>query len=147
MSETVRETITRVYDEACNYYQLFEEESDRGAAVLAHSLFAHRLSEAIKSRDEAFSKELKFWVSIRIAYSLGLFDRETLDALVDINRIRNKFAHSHELLTFKHEIIASRCSKLKLKTAPTPDDLRERYLRYLRDVDTGIRVRAPQNDH
>ena len=148
MSETVRETIKRVYDEACNYYQLFEEESDRGAAVLAHSLFEHKLSEVIKSHDEAaFSKELKFWVNIRIAYSLGLFDRETLDALVDINWIRNKFAHSRELLTFKHEIIAARCSKLELKIAPNPDDLRERYLSYLWEVDTGIRVRAPRNDH
>ena len=148
MSETVRETIKRVYDEACNYYQLFEEESDRGAAVLAHSLFEHKLSEVIKSHDEAaFSKELKFWVNIRIAYSLGLFDRETLDALVDINWIRNKFAHSRELLTFKHEIIAARCSKLELKTAPNLDDLRERYLSYLGEVDTGIRVRAPRNDH
>ena len=109
MSETVRETIKRVYDEACNYYQLFEGESDRGAAVLAHALFEHKLSEAIKSRDEvAFSKERKLWVNIRIAYSLGLFDRETLDALVDINWIRNKFAHSRELLTFKHEIIVTR---------------------------------------
>ena len=45
MSETVRETIKRVYDEACNYYQLFEGESDRGAAVLAHALFEHKLSE------------------------------------------------------------------------------------------------------
>ena len=59
MSETRRETIERVWEEACNYYQLFEEESDRGAAVLAHSLFAHRLSEAIKSRDEAFSKDAR----------------------------------------------------------------------------------------
>ena len=148
MSETVRETIESVYDEACNYYQLFEGESDRGAAVLAHALFEHKLGEAIKSRDEAaFSKELKFPVNIRIAYSLGLFDRETLEALVDINWIRNKFAHSRELLTFKHEIIAARCSKLILKAAPTPTDLRERYLRYLREVDTGIRVRAPRNDH
>ena len=147
-SETRRETIERVWEEACNYYQLFEEESDRGAAVLAHSLFEHKLSEAIKSRDEAaFRTELKFGVAIRIAYSLGLFDQETLDALFDINRIRNKFAHSREPLTFKHESIAARCSKLKLKTAPTPDDLRERYLSYLREVDTGIRIRAPRNDH
>lgn len=140
MSETVRETIKRVYDEACNYYQLFEEESDRGAAVLAHALFEHRLSQAIKSRDEkAFNKDLRFWVNIRIAYSLGLFDQETLDALDDINKIRNKFAHLPEPLTFKHELIAALCSKLTLKTTPTPDDFRERYLSYLREVDLTIK--------
>ena len=148
MSETLRETIERLYDEACNYYQLFEGESDRGAAILAHALFEHNLGEAIKSCDKAaFSKDLKFWVNICIAYSLGLFDRETLEALKVINQIRNKFAHSREMLTFKHESIANRCSKLRLKDARTPTDLRELYLNYLLEVDTGIRVPAPRNDH
>ena len=102
MSETVRETIKRVYDEACNYYQLFEGESDRGAAVLAHAFFEHRLGETIKSHDEkAFNKDLRFWVNIRIAYSLGLFDQETLAALDDINKIRNKFAHLPEPLNIQ----------------------------------------------
>ncbi len=148
MSETRKETIRRVYDEACNYYQLFEGESDRGAAILAHALFEHNLGEAFKSRDKAvFSNDLKFWLNIHIAYSLGLFDRETLADLKVINQIRNEFAHSRELLTFKHESIANRCSNLRLKTARTPTDLRTRYLNYLREVDTGIRVPVPRNDH
>ena len=39
MRETLRETIEKAYDEACNYYQLFKDESDRGAAVLAVARF------------------------------------------------------------------------------------------------------------
>ena len=44
-----------------------------------------------------------------------------------------------EPLTFKHELIAALCSKLTLKAAPTPDDFRERYLSYLREVDLTIK--------
>ena len=33
--KTRRETIEEAWDEAYNFYQLFDRESDRGAAVLA----------------------------------------------------------------------------------------------------------------
>ena len=58
MSETVRETLEKVYDEACNYYQLFKDESDRGAAVLAVARFKEQLRKAIESRDATFRS---FW--------------------------------------------------------------------------------------
>ena len=95
MSKTLRETIEKAYGEACNYYQLFEKESDRGAAVLALALFEEPLRKAIESRDAAFKGSgLSFRVNVEIAYALGFYDQETRDGLLIVIRIRNKFAHS-----------------------------------------------------
>ena len=97
MSETVRETIKRVYDEACNYYQLFEGESDRGAAVLAHALFEHKLSEAIKSRDEAaFSKERNSGsTSASLIPSDSLIERPWMLWLTSIGSVINSPTHAN----------------------------------------------------
>ena len=146
MSETLRETIGKAYDEACNYYQLFKDESDRGAAVLAVARFKEQLRKAIESRDAAFRPSgLNFWVCIEIAYALGLYDQETRDGLHTARKIRNKFAHSSVPLEFEHGEVAALCRQLR--TNYKPANLRERYLIYLREVDIGIRVRAPRNDH
>ena len=146
MSETVRETLEKVYDEACNYYQLFKDESDRGAAVLALALFDEPLREAIESRDVAFKGSgLNFRVNVEIAYALGLYDQETRDGLHTVRKIRNKFAHSRDPLKFEHEEVAALCRQLRTNNKPA--NLRERYLIYLHEVDIGIRVRAPRNDH
>ena len=148
MSETLRETIEKAYAEACNYYQLFEKESDRGAAVLALALFEEPLRKAIESRDAAFKGSgLSFRFNIEIAYAIGLYDQETRDGLRTAVRIRNKFAHSTDPLEFEHGEVATMCRQLQLRTDYKPANLRERYLIYLREVDTGIRVRAPRNDH
>lgn len=92
MSKTLRETIEKAYGEACNYYQLFEKESGRGAAVLALALFEEPLRKAIESRDAAFKGSgLSFRVNVEIAYALGFYDQETRDGLLIVIRIRNKF--------------------------------------------------------
>ena len=146
MSEPRRENIEKAYDEACGYYRLFEDESDRGAAVLALALFEEPLRKAIESRDAAFEGSgLSFRVNIEIAYALGLYDQETRDGLLTAGRIRNKFAHSTDPLEFEHGEVADLCRQLR--TNYKPANLRERYLIYLREVDIGIRVRAPRNDH
>ena len=146
MSETVRETLEKAYDEACNYYQLFEKESDRGAAVLAWALLEEPLRKAIESRDAAFEGSgLSFRVNIEIAYALGLYDQETRDGLHTVRKIRNKFAHSRDPLEFKHGEVAAMFRQLM--TDYKPANLRERYLIYLREVDAEIRVRAHWNDH
>ena len=48
--KTRRETIEEAWDESCNFYQLFDGESDRGAAVLAAALFQDRLQKAIEEK-------------------------------------------------------------------------------------------------
>ena len=136
MSETLRETIEKAYAEACNYYQLFEKESDRGAAVLALALFEETLRKAIESRDAAFKGSgLPFRVNVEIAYALGLYDQETRDGLLTAGRIRNEFAHSTDPLEFEHGEVATMC--WQLRTDYKPANLRERHLIYLREVDTG----------
>ena len=148
MSETRRETIEKAYDEACNYSQLFEDESDRGAAVLAHALFDDRLGDVLILRNEALKgRGFTFKIKVEIAYALRLFDQETRKGLVAINQIRNKFAHTSEQRDFQDEKIAALCSELKLKTGPPPPDLRERYLTYLRAVEVNLRRRTRKIDH
>ena len=134
MSETLRETIEKAFAEHMHYYELYAEESDRGAAVLAHALFDHRLGNVLKSRNDGFKKgRLQIWMKVEIAYALRLFDQETRAGLSTINRIRNKFAHSFKQMDLRDKEVAALCSKLK--TGPTPTDPRERYLTYLRDVE------------
>ena len=136
MSETLRETLEKAFAEHMHYYELYAEESDRGAAVLAHALFDHRLGNVLKSRNDGFKKgRLQFWMKVEIAYALRLFDQEIRDGLSTINQIRNEFAHSLKQMDFRDKEVAALCSKLKLKTGPTPTDPRERYLTYLRDVE------------
>ena len=140
MSETLGETIEKVFAEHVRYYEFFAEESDRGAAVLAHALFDDRLGNVLKLRNEAFKNRVfTFLIKVEIAYALRLFDQETRDGLWAINKIRNKFAHSSEQIDFRDEKVAALCSELILKTGPTPTDLRERYLAYLRDVEVSVR--------
>ncbi len=49
--KTLRGTIEEAWDEAYNFYQLFDGESDRGAAVLAAALFKDRLKKAIEGKE------------------------------------------------------------------------------------------------
>ena len=138
MSKTLRETIEKAYGEACNYYQLFEKESDRGAAVLALALFEEPLRKAIESRDAAFKGSgLSFRVNVEIAYALGFYDQETRDGLLIVIRIRNKFAHSSAPLEFEHGEVAALCRQLRADHKPA--NLRERYLTYLRTVECKLR--------
>ncbi len=143
MSEkrTVKESLEEAYAESYNYYQLFDGESDRGAAVLAVALFEDRLQKAIESRDKTFkdSRELRLRVKIEIAYALGLYDKEIRDGLRTVAKIRNKFAHSPEPMEFDHEKVAIKCRELNARTVQNPDDFRERYLTYLREVENNLR--------
>lgn len=124
------------YDEVYNYYKQFAEESDRGAAVLAAALFEHRLQGLIERRFVNCDKKvqrlfLSFRAKIDLAYALGLYDRETRDALHVVLEIRNKFAHSPDPMGFDHQEIAAECRKLDV-AVQDPDNFREQYLTYFR---------------
>ena len=144
-NETLRETLLKVFSEQVRYSELFAEESDRGAAVLAHALFDERLGDVLKLHNEALTgQKFTFLIKVEIAYALRLFDRETRMGLLAINTIRNKFAHSTKQIDFRDKKVVALCSKLKPKPGPPTTDLRERYLTYLRDVEVSVRhSRAP----
>ena len=138
--KTRREAIEEAWDKSCNYYQLFDGESDRGAAVLAAALFKDRLKKAIEEKkfhnvDNEACKRLSFWRTIELGYALGLYDRKTRNGLRVVGDIRNKFAHSSDPLEFDHEKVAAKCQELDA----APDNLRKRYLTYLRDVELSVR--------
>ena len=145
--KTRRETIEEAWDESCNFYQLFDGESDRGAAVLAAALFQDRLQKAIEEKkfhnvDNKVFKRLSLWGTIELGYALGLYDRKTRNGLRVVVKIRNKFAHSSDPLEFDHEKVAAQCRGLDA-AVQDPDNLRERYLTYLRGV--ALSVQDPDN--
>ena len=137
-SETRREDVAKAYDEVFRYYQLLEDETDRGAAVLAVAFFEEQLKKAIEFSNTAFKDfRLSFRLNIEIAYTIKLFDQETRDGLCIVRKIRNKFAHESDPLTFELGEVADECRKLR--TDRTPANLRERYLFYLREVEVNLR--------
>ena len=85
------------------------------------------------------SRGLRFRLKIEIAYALGLYDQKIRDGLCTVANIRNEFAHSPEPVEFDHEKVAAKCRELNARTVQSPDDLRERYLTYLREVENSLR--------
>ena len=131
--KTRRETLEEAWD----------GESDRGAAVLAAALFQDRLQKAIEEKkfhnvDNEVFERLPLWGTIELGYALGLYDRKTRNGLRVVGEIRNKFAHSSDPLEFDHEKVAAKCRELDA-AVQDPDNLRERYLTYLRDVELSVR--------
>ena len=119
------------------------EESDRGAAVLAAALFQDRLQKAIEEKkfhnvDNEVFKRPSLLGTTELGYALGLYDRKTRNGLRVVGEIRNKFAHSSDPLEFDHEKVAAKCRELDA-AVQDPDNLRERYLTYLRDVELSVR--------
>ena len=109
-TRSTRDFIEELLKRSMAYYRSLEEESDRGAAVLAVAHFESRLKEAIKKaieklfvncddeyREELFARSVpirSLSSKIDIAYAFGLYDRGTRDDLHILRRIRNTFAHS-----------------------------------------------------
>ncbi len=141
--KTRRQIIERAYD----YQIALAEESDRAAAILAAAYFEDRLRDAIMTRFVALNRRDEideifktygplstFKAKVDIAFALGLYDRKIRKDLHTVRRIRNKFAHSSEPMEFNHNQVAAECRKLDTKAVQDSDDLRERYLTYLREI-------------
>ena len=99
-NQTLRETLTTVHDAAVckaaeeeRYYSALDDETDRGAAILAAEYFEVRLGKAIEqklsTRDNKLRKKFKekglgLTTRIDIAFMLGLSGREIWKGLHDI---------------------------------------------------------------
>ena len=141
-----RQSIERAIKRAWDYQTALAEESDRAAAILAAANFEDRLRAAIMtrfvtldSRDEdgifkPYGPLSTFKAKVDIAFALGLYDCKTRKGLHTVGEIRNRFAHSSEPMKFDHEKVAAKCRKLDTKAVQDSDDLRERYLTYLREI-------------
>lgn len=142
-------TLNATIEDAYNFHVGLAEESDRGAAVLAVSRFEDVLRQAISIRLIDLDKKTQKVIFEgsgplsgffrRMFVALGFFDRKTLNGLKTINSIRNKFAHSAEPMGFDHEAIKS--AVVNLETSENTDDSRKKYLTFLREAESCVRLK------
>ncbi|MDT0228498.1 hypothetical protein N7583_22310 [Serratia marcescens] len=88
------------------YYKMLEEESDRGAVLIASGLFEEALQEIISKRllpsvtnkDPLFGSEgaplSTFGAKIEMAYRLGVINEGIRELLNKFRKMRNEFAHN-----------------------------------------------------
>jgi len=111
------------------YNLLFAEMasgSDRAAAVIGQALLEEAIKNSISfalignqshKRKLIGDKEspgiLGFSDQCRLAHGLGIVSKTVLSDLLIIGRIRNRFGHSAEVITFANKRIKDRCDALK----------------------------------
>ena len=133
------EEFAKGLQEQIDFYAAYIDESDRGAAVLAHARFEHWLSEMLKiilsRQDEKTAKDLgffqsrqSFWAKMRNSFALGLIDGKNFARLKTLNDIRNRFAHHPEAINFGDEEITRWCHSLETGYPGAADDPRTRYM-------------------
>ena len=129
-----------------DYHEALENESARGAAILAAAHFEHYLTRAIEDQFIEFNKKVRdrifrqavrsFSEKINMGFDLGLYDSDTQEDLHRIRQIRNEFAHSHGPLEFGDEPVSVLCRGLS--TSGLFEDPREMYLARLTQVESQI---------
>ncbi|NVK33538.1 MAG: transcriptional regulator [Rhodobacteraceae bacterium] len=116
------------------FLNLFNKESDRGAALIAASFLDNSLKEIIEVFliDNKSSKELidgfnapigTFSSRINLANSLGLLMEDEYLLLHSLRKIRNEFGHEWDDVTFDSKTIQNKIQNLKWYG---PEDITER---------------------
>lgn len=101
-----------------------DNESDRGCILMATSfldyelenIFRYYLLENKKILDEMLSGQgclATFSSRIKLAYSLGLISKITMNDLNIIRKIRNNSGHNYKVISFNDNKIGQRVSSLK----------------------------------
>ncbi|HVG34405.1 MAG TPA: MltR family transcriptional regulator [Pyrinomonadaceae bacterium] len=109
--------------ELAGFTQEFNNESDRGAALVAASLLDERLKGILQAffLDSNVSNELlnganaplgTFSSRISAAYALGLIQKNEFDELNFIRKIRNEFGHKWKDVNFNNAPITDLCRNL-----------------------------------
>jgi hypothetical protein len=102
-----------------------EQQTDRGAALIATSYLEHRLLLAIQARtvrNEKIESEIykgagplgSLSAKIDLGLLLGIYDVVVHKILDTIRRIRNEFAHKATPINFSSEKIAALCKNIEL---------------------------------
>ena len=106
------------------FVDILAKETHRGCALTASSWLELTLKNLIESKfvnedikkDSIFSAHAPlstFSGNIKVAYCFGFIDEIEYRTLDVVRKIRNKFAHSHDLdLSFDSDVISSRCDHL-----------------------------------
>lgn len=111
-------------EEVLKFRLHLDNETDRGCALMAAAFLDELLIELLQNflvDDQKSFKELfsgtgglsTFASRIELSYLLGLIPVNAKRDLHLIRKIRNKFAHSMDVIDFNHPSIASRCRELK----------------------------------
>lgn len=135
-------------------------DSDTGFAILVAASFdgwlgekiLHALARLVVSGDEIdglrakLRKELfgpgrplaSFNNKITFAFALRFFGQDIRTGLRTVNKIRNRFAHSPDRLSFDCAEIRDLCQTLEVETVHEDLDLPDRYRSYLIEARTQI---------
>lgn len=120
-------------------------QTDRAAAIVAFAYLDEMLTEAVQSHLHDFKHKgenirqtlfkgagplATFSARRRLAYLLGLFGPKTYADLGRLAQIRNEFAHTRSVRTFKSQRIKNLCGAL---TTPIFDEFEPRFENLLSD--------------
>lgn len=122
----------------------YDHDSNRAVAVVWPAIVENRLTDALRAcmrKDERSANELfrpdgalgTFGQKVRLAYMLGLYERDLKDDLIFLTKIRNAFAHRVDIVSFEtspvrdymdqmHVLKVHRQLLDRLKKETKPDD-------------------------
>lgn len=117
--------IDEKFEEQYNLRMSLIKESDRGAVLLSVAFLESYLENALKSKligsknriDKLFDLNGalgSFSNKIDMSFSIGIINEKIYNDLTNIRKIRNKFAHTYELIELSSPTINDNILKLKL---------------------------------
>ena len=126
------------FDEVITFRLTLTPETDRGCALMAAAYLDDQLEALLrrvllvdtKALDELLSglgPLATFSSRIELCYLLGLIPAQCRRDLHEIRRIRNRFAHETEPLTFDQPPIANWCAELSYSAQPTSARARAKF--------------------
>jgi DNA-binding MltR family transcriptional regulator len=111
------------------YDEIYQTQTDRGAAIISGAILEEYLTNALKRRliltgklkDALFSFDKNgaladFAQKIDIGYAVGILKPEVREDLHNVRRIRNRFAHTIAPIDFQDSKIVGYCSALRAGT-------------------------------
>jgi hypothetical protein len=117
-----------------------EEQTDRGAAIIAAALLEHHLGEAIRTRLTPLNSAMRdnlfgsrgslggFQAKIDMGFALGLYTKDAHHDLDSIRKIRNRFAHTPVALDFHDREIEKLALSLMQHGMADRQDPRDRFM-------------------
>lgn len=120
-------------EKLAKFLNYFQGESDRGSALIGAAMIESKLEKLLdsilignKSKEDAFDGQNAilgtFSAKIKMCHMLGAISDKECDEFQLIRKIRNKFAHHLDEISFDDSPIREYCLALQ---ASTPGDLKK----------------------
>jgi hypothetical protein len=124
MAKELPPTLSNLWADTGRLWQELQAEPDRGAAIVGAAFLDDALEAMLRAFlvdeqkvvDDLLRPEGdlgKFSTRIKVAYCLGLVAPDERHDMNLIGKIRNRFAHVHQTLSFDHSEIAGWCRSLR----------------------------------